>query len=76
MIYIDEQAVMETSPIAKNLSQSKITEEDLSIRGINRISRHSTFMSFAFLGLGNLLTRGHLTGWFILFFASMDLMPS
>ncbi|KAH9276405.1 hypothetical protein BASA83_001098 [Batrachochytrium salamandrivorans] len=58
------QAITQGSPIvdlANKPSSTKITEEDVKVQGIYRFSRHSMFMSFAFLGVGNLLTRGHLS---------------
>ncbi|KAJ1334753.1 hypothetical protein BSLG_007908 [Batrachochytrium salamandrivorans] len=47
------QAITQGSPIvdlANKPSSTKITEEDVKVQGIYRFSRHSMFMSFAFLG--------------------------
>ncbi|KAL2915729.1 hypothetical protein HK105_204675 [Polyrhizophydium stewartii] len=58
------QAVTQPNPIVINANRepgAKITEKDVEAKGIYRISRHATFMSFALLGIGNVLTRGHLS---------------
>ncbi len=57
------KAVMTPSPIAVKAGDVPETEaKEVEVKGINRVSRHATFMSFALLGLGNVLTRGHLAG--------------
>eukprot|EP00842_Homolaphlyctis_polyrhiza_P000414 jgi/Hompol1/1373/HPOL_005583-RA len=60
------QAVIAPNAIIQNANRpgtadSTITEDDVKVQGIYRVSRHATFMSFALLGVGNLLTRGHLS---------------
>ena len=37
-----------------------LIEMEMEPRGFNRITRHGTFMSFALLGIGQMLTRGRL----------------
>ncbi|KAI8929113.1 hypothetical protein BC831DRAFT_444783 [Entophlyctis helioformis] len=58
------QALIQPSAIRDTAMRgpgSTPTEDEINPQGIYRVSRHSTFMAFAFLGLGNLLTRGFLS---------------
>ncbi|RKP11978.1 hypothetical protein BJ684DRAFT_21448 [Piptocephalis cylindrospora] len=43
-----------------NAGKAAGKEMDMEPRGFNRITRHGTFMAFAFLGVGNVIARGFL----------------
>ena len=58
------QALITPSPIKVTAAQETPSVQEVQVQGIYRITRHAMFLSFAFLGLGNLFVRGCLSDIF------------
>lgn len=55
------QSLSMPNPVAElnDPNHDKSLEQKVEVRGVTRIVRHPMFCSFALLGIGNVLTRGH-----------------